>query len=50
MYIYSTFEHGNEAILGSFAASAHNCLTPCSNTIIVMQVNKVNGEKGYDVR
>jgi len=45
---YSDFEHGCEAISGNFALFARNCLTFTFN-YIVMQMRKVNCEKGYCV-
>jgi len=46
---YNAFEHGSEAISGSFALLARNCLTFTFKNI-VMQMRKVNCEKGYCVR
>ena len=43
---YNVFERGCEAISGNFALSARNCLTSMFKYII-MQMKKVNGEKGY---
>ena len=43
---YNVFEHGCEAISGNFALSARNCLTSTFKNI-VMQMRKVNCEKGY---
>jgi len=39
-------EHGCEAISGNFALLARNCLTSTFKNI-VMQMRKVNCEKGY---
>ena len=43
---YNVFEHGCEAISGNFALLARNCLTSTFKNI-VMQMRKVNCEKGY---
>ena len=43
---YNVFERGCEAISGNFAVSARNCLT-FTFKYIVMQMRKVNYEKGY---
>ena len=43
---YNVFERGCEAISGNFAVSARNCLTSMFK-YIVMQIRKVNCEKGY---
>ena len=45
---YNVFERGCEAISGNFAVSARNCLT-FTFKYIVMQMRKVNREKGYCV-
>ena len=45
---YNVFEHGCEAISGNFALLARNCLTSTFKNI-VMQMRKVNCEKGYSV-
>ena len=44
---YNVFEHGCEAISGNFALLARNCLTSTFKNNIVMQMRKVNCEKGY---
>ena len=46
---YNDFERGCEAISGKFALFARNCLTFTFN-YIVMQMRKVNCEKGYSLR
>ena len=43
---YNVFERGCEAISGNFGVSARNCLTSTFK-YIVMQMRKVNCEKGY---
>ena len=43
---YNVFGRGCEAISGNFALFARNCLTTTFN-YIVMQLRKVNCEKGY---
>ena len=43
---YNVFERGCEAISGNFRVSARNCLTSTFK-YIVMQMRKVNCEKGY---
>jgi len=43
---YNVFERGCEAISGNFALFARNCLTSTFK-YIVMQMRKVNCEKGY---
>ena len=43
---YNDFERGCEAISGNFALFSRNCLTFTFN-YIVMQMRKVNCEKGY---
>ena len=43
---YNVFEHGCEAVSGNFALLARNCLTSTFKNI-VMQMRKVNCEKGY---
>ena len=43
---YNVFEHGCEAISGNFDLLARNCLTSTFKNI-VMQMRKVNCEKGY---
>ena len=45
---YNVFERGCEAISGNFGVSARNCLTSTFK-YIVMQMRKVNCEKGYSV-
>ena len=42
----NVLEHGCEAISGNFALLARNCLTSTFKNI-VMQMRKVNCEKGY---
>ena len=46
---YNLFERGCEAISGSFAVSARNCLT-FTFKYVVMQMRKVNCEKGYFIQ
>jgi len=43
---YNVLERGCEAISGNFVVSARNCLTSMFK-FIVMQMRKVNCEKGY---
>ena len=45
---YNVLERGCEAISGNFVVSARNCLTSIFK-YIVMQMRKVNCEKGYCV-
>ena len=45
---YNVFELGSEAISGNFALFARNCLTSRCK-YIVMQMRRVNCEKGYSV-
>ena len=45
---YNVLERGCEAISGNFVVSARNCLTSMFK-YIVMQMRKVNCEKGYSI-